>query len=481
MSDLEARLSIRRSRFGLLLATSLLLLNCCSDDSIASNNSENKDHFDTGQGVDADIALDVSDTTPDAGQPDLDSLDLDIATCWQVPLQSSITHVQPMTGIVIWEDSWNDHPVKSQPGNVQLEYAYVAPGDLSIGPGEYDWSKLDQMLDRIKAHQHQAIIRFYYTYPGRQTGVPAWIKALSSYQETTGTSEGLQTSFPDWSSQVLKDFHTDFYTAFAARYDQDPRIAFLQTGFGLWAEYHIYDGPNRLGREFPDKEFQTTFLTHLSQVLPTLPWSISIDAGDSEYSPIEANATLRNLKFGLFDDSFMHEDHGGYNTDMWTLFGYTNRYATSPHGGEFSYYTDFDQEHVLDAGGIHGRTFQDEAAKFHLSYMIGNDQPEHQSVARIKEAGMQTGYRFLISSFESCAGGSTVTVENEGVAPIYFDAFVTINGVRSGASLKGMLPGQKWTIQAAAGSAVGGQAPVLIIESDRLVAGQAIEFAADLQ
>ena len=28
---------------------------------------------------------------------------------------------------------------------------------------------------------------------------------------------------------------------FAARYDDDPRIAFLQVGFGLWGEYHIYD------------------------------------------------------------------------------------------------------------------------------------------------------------------------------------------------------------------------------------------------
>ena len=72
-------------------------------------------------------------------------------------------------------------------------------------------------------------------------------------------------------------------------------------------------------------------------------------------------------------------------------------------------------------------------------------------------------------------------VTNEGVAPIYYDAFVAIDGVRSDASLKGLLPGQTWTIQTLAGTAVGGQAPTLTIESDRLVAGQVIEFAADLQ
>jgi hypothetical protein len=51
-----------------------------------------------------------------------------------------------------------------------------------------------------------------------------------------------------------------------------------------------------------------------------------------------------------------------------------------------------------------------------------------------------------------------------------------VNGVRSPVSLKGLLPGASLDLEMASG----GIAPVLSIECDHLVAGQKIEFAADL-
>lgn len=60
-------------------------------------------------------------------------------------------------------------------------------------------------------------------------------------------------------------------------------------------------------------------------------------------------------------------------------------------GGELNYYTDHDQQHALDPEGPHGISFEQMAAQYHISYMIGNDQPEYQSMARIEEAGLSTG------------------------------------------------------------------------------------------
>ena len=37
---------------------------------------------------------------------------------------------QPMTGIVLWEE--NDVDVKTQPGVIQLEYAYVPPSSIAL-------------------------------------------------------------------------------------------------------------------------------------------------------------------------------------------------------------------------------------------------------------------------------------------------------------------------------------------------------------
>ena len=387
-----------------------------------------------------------------------------------MPLKSSITSVQPMTGIVLWTDS---------DGNttdaVSLEFSYMLYNEVVKEQGKYDWSAVDALLQSVAARKHQAILRFRFVYPGYATSVPDYIKQLSDYHETEGESEGLTTFFPDWTNAELQRFTLDFYSRFAEQYDDDPRLAFLQTGFGLWAEYHIYDGPFELGKTFPSKQFQAAFFRHLDTVFVTTPWSISVDAADDTYSPFEQQNELKAIEFGLFDDSFMHEEHDGYNTDCWNFFN-RNRFLRSPAGGEFSYYTDFDQRHVLDRAGIHGTTWEEASAAFHISYMIGNDQPEYQTMDRIREAGMASGYRFRINSFAASADSSIVEVENTGMAPLYFDAYVAVGGVRANESLKYLAPESTLTCRIPAG----GDNPPLTIECDRLVPGQTIGYEADL-
>lgn len=400
--------------------------------------------------------------------------DADTSPLHAVPLSAAVTAVQPMTGIVLWEE--NDVDVKTQPGVIQLEYAYVPPSSIAVADGQYAWDAFDAFLDRIAGRGHQAIVRFYDTYPGEPTAVPAWIKALPDYQETTGESEGQPTDFPDWTSPVLQQFYLDFYAAFAARYDEDPRLAFLQVGFGLWGEYHIYDGPNVIGEQFPSKAYQQTFLTHLDAVLPTLRWSVSIDAGADYYGPFADAPALLDLGFGLFDDSFMIESHDGYNAEMWTLLQHTTRLLRAPAGGELSYASGFDQQHALDAAGMYGRTYEQLSAQYGISYMIGNDQPDYQSAARIQAAGLANGYRFRVTRFGASATRSEIDVQNTGIAPIYYDAYVAIDGVRSPISLRGLAPGATITCPVARG----GDGATVTIESDRLVPGQVIGFDADL-
>ena len=86
------------------------------------------------------------------------------------------------------------------------------------------------------------------------------------------------------------------------------------------AEYHIYDGPRIMGQTFPSKEFQAEFFRFMSETFKSTPWSVSIDAASSEYTPLEADASLRNLKFGVFDDSFVHETHDEYNGKNWKIW-----------------------------------------------------------------------------------------------------------------------------------------------------------------
>jgi hypothetical protein len=387
-----------------------------------------------------------------------------------VDLSGEITDVQPMTGIVFWTTS-EDNVTDA----ISLEFSYMLFNEVVQDSGEYNWDIVEQKLNAAASRNHQVIFRFRYVYPGYQTSVPDYIKNLPDYKETKGISEGRETWFSDWTHPELRRFTFEFYTKFAERYDNDPRLAFIQVGFGLWAEYHIYDGPFILGKTFPSKEFQEEFFRHLESVFINTPWSISIDAASDDYSPFEQKPELKNIRFGLFDDSFMHEHHSTspseYNMASWHFFG-TDRYRTSPAGGEFSYYTDYDQQHVLDPGGPWGRSFEDFAAQYHISYIMGNDQPAYQTMERIKEAGMACGYRFWVISWYVSSDSSIVTVTNDGVAPIYYDAWITVNGIRSGQSLKGLCRGQQMIAYVPSG----GIDPVLSIECDRLLPGQRIQM-----
>ena len=293
-----------------------------------------------------------------------------------VALKSQITRVQPMTGVVLWTTS--EH---NRTDAVQLEYSYMKYGDVVVGRDRYDWRTLERLLDDVASRKHQAIVRFYFVYPGRETTVPAYIKELTDYHELRSKSEGKPTTFADWSHPELKRFTLSFYEKLAERYDNDPRLAFLETGFGLWAEYHIYDGPMKLGKTFPDKPFQAEFARRLAQVFRHTPWMISVDAADDSRTPFAADRELVALPFGVFDDSFLCRQHARENEPNWNFFG-RDRWKCQPAGGEFSYYTRDDQRLALAPRGPHGISFEKAAADFHVTFMIGNDQPRYQSLDR---------------------------------------------------------------------------------------------------
>ncbi len=401
-----------------------------------------------------------------------------------ISLQRSITKAQPMTGIVFWDNHqvWSSANKNQMMDAVALEFSYIAINEIVKGEGIYDWSYIESKLDAIASRNHQAVFRFYYAFPGRDTTVPDYIKNRTDYSETQGLSEGRTTSFPDWTNEELQQFTKAFHTQFSERYDNDKRLAFIQVGFGLWGEYHIYDGPMLISETFPSQAYQSEFLEHLTATYVTLPWSISIDASNQQYSPIVGSNQLFAINFGLFDDSFMHEQHSGYNEQAWNALDYNERYKVAPQGGEFSYVAATDQVTALTPNtGSYGVSYEEFAEKFHVSYMIGNDTytrglATEQPISRIKEASINSGYEFTVTTFATNSTSSEVTVKNTGVAPIYYDAFVTVNGVSATESLKGLLPNvsKKFLVSS------GGESPTLTIESEHILSTQTIEFNADL-
>ena len=405
-----------------------------------------------------------------------------------VAIQSKVDAVQPGTGLVLWSENARERNAAYGKA-FSLEYAYCLPCKVVKGKENgairYDWSSFNSWLKDVASRKHQAVVRFRYEYPGERsvdgepgtTAVPDYIKALPGYEETFYENEDGPTWYADWTNAELQRFTKQFYADFNAVYKNDPRIAFVEVGFGHWSEYHIYGTPLLPGVNFPSSAYQKEFLTYLDGVLE-IPWLISIDAADS--SPVVKDASLMELTFGLFDDSFMHKDHeGDYNENCWNAIGKGVRWKTGACGGEISYYTSADQRNFLNPAGMYGVTWEQASSKYHITFMIANDAPggTYGTAARFKEASMASGYRFALSGLYANKEKTAAYVTNTGIAPIYRDAFLAVGGVRSATSLKGLLPGD--TLLVYVDKVTDGTD--VTIESDYILPTQTIQFDADLR
>ena len=153
-----------------------------------------------------------------------------------VELNRSITHPQPMTGLVLWPEEAEDRN-STYGGSITLEYSYCLPcmvvkGCNDDGSINYDWTWFDNKLSDVASRGHQLIARFRYEYPSGDdipgavkgaTAVPQYIKDRSDYHETYASNPGGDgpTYYADWSNEELRRFTKVFYTDFAARYKND--------------------------------------------------------------------------------------------------------------------------------------------------------------------------------------------------------------------------------------------------------------------
>ena len=231
-----------------------------------------------------------------------------------------------------------------------------------------------------------------------------------------------------------------------------------------------------LGKTFPDKAFQAEFARHLARVFVKTPWMISVDAADAEHGAVRREcrapeAPVRRLRRLVPLPASTSE----VNELNWNVMG-RDRWKLAPAGGEFSYYTRDDQKNALAPDGPHGIPFEKAAAEFHITFMIGDDQPRYRAMDRIREAGMACGYRFRVVAFEASADAVAGDGHERRRRADLSRRVLAVNGTAPSESLKGLAPGRTRTDEVGAG----GDSPKLTIACDRLVPGQAIEFEADL-
>ncbi|MCD1653750.1 hypothetical protein K7J14_03435 [Treponema zuelzerae] len=415
--------------------------------------------------------------------------------------QYSVTDIEPkntggpnpLCGLALWQ---TNPSIEKYSDAIQLEFSYFYYSDVasdnSSGGYVYDWSAIDEFLNKAKSRSHHGILRFRDTDPelgesDRSLPESLWTNIRScDYYEGIEGAEKKRVSFPDWTNPAIPSFIKQFYAELASRYpDQSTGLAYVEVGFGLWAEYHIdYDNLSAfsdpaitsssaaLGKLFPSRADQQSMLEEIGKSFNAIPWGISIDAADGDFSPYPDEAPSTSPSFGLFDDSLLNEDWPEYNKENWDFFA--GRRTTGVNGGEISYYTDHDQETALSADGPHGLSLAETARMCNLSFAIADGQTEYHAPQKIGEAGAALGYALEIVDVDVSGRSTLLVVRNTGVAKVPIELWAAIRSEHSLTSLKDLLPGEsrELRIPAELDSSDG-----LNFASPMLISGQTVGYA----
>ena len=326
-------------------------------------------------------------------------------------------YVNPFTGGVAWETA-NHVDVLS------MEWAFVGLSDvLPRCSGAFDWSSVDDFLARVVTRGHQGILRPVVFGPG-------YIEenyAPSDLVTNAFVYEGSVYDNPDWSDESVQTCVLKFIDAFAERYKNDQRIAYIQMGLvGLWGEHHLDGGPYTASN-FPSFAFQKTMVEHylrgFGRTSSDLLTGLSLDSAQSHGYFSSDDVSLDNERIGFFDDSLLTVYHNDPNN--W-------RQQTAPAiqlelrkqygwGGE-AFYSGCNSTGSWaippnDCGN--GETLGDQAQRVGLNYMLGSPAFTGNTIpaATLLSASQLMGYKFTATAAARLDDDHIqITIENTGVA-----------------------------------------------------------------
>jgi len=316
----------------------------------------------------------------------------------------------PLKGWVVWGENTTTPP---QPST--LFFTYRSWRILEPEEGQFDFDSWEKEIwEHWTSQGMKAIIRVYLDYPGRPTGTPQWLidsgVSMTRYDEYGG---GLS---PNYRHPLFLEKVKRLIQKLGERYDNDPRVAFLDVGIlGHWGEWHTYPheelfAPERVQREIVDS-FSEAFKNKKMMLRYPNDWTAK-------------------EPFGYRDDCFYDDTEGSEDWYFLSRFKSAKAEAiweTQPIGGEF-------------CGGGQGaitKTLADpekcirlikQGHFSHLGPAGGTMQARDDAHQKNIDAMHRSlGYRFVIRNAripKNPVIGSTnklyLTIENIGSAPFYY-------------------------------------------------------------
>jgi hypothetical protein len=304
-----------------------------------------------------------------------------------------------------------------------MEFGYFGLDKVVTGPKRYDWSAVDRELDGVASRKRHLVLRFYIDFPGKETALPGYLRGKVRLTRYSVDAGGLS---PDYENKLLVEMLVDFVAALAARYDGDRRLGCVMVGLvGMFGEWHTLELKNLMA----SRDTQWKVLEAFDRGFTKTKVLVSADELD-QWAPGAARATSR-LNIGWHDDNFAVGTYIANKNEDWFWYprakshGLLEAYTTRMMGGELQPTV----QKVVFAGN-YKQPFLPAAAAMHVSWLL-NDfvflRDGNASRARASLAGhLAMGYQFFLArATMSKSNLLTLTVENRGNAPFYYDLKVS--------------------------------------------------------
>lgn len=141
----------------------------------------------------------------------------------------------PLKGLIPYQGAFATFPHS-------MEWGYIPWKQLLQSEGVFSWEPLEVLLNDAASRGHQVAFRIYADYPNTTSALPNFLSGVARHGYTDHLNGQDAVSYaPDYDDPRLLRAMLATITALGARYDGDPRIAFITVGFiGFWGEWHTF-------------------------------------------------------------------------------------------------------------------------------------------------------------------------------------------------------------------------------------------------
>lgn len=297
-------------------------------------------------------------------------------------------------------------------------------------PGTIDWNALEDDWAGHTALGRRIGFRFKCADPwsGTNIDIPGWL--VSAGVATFPYSiDGGSGHLPDWDDPVFLAQHDRIIAALGDRYNNDPRIAWIDVGsYGIWGEWHVYQNEHLAASQATKQRILDAYLA----AFPDKQLVIPFDDDFATAYMAERGHGIRNDCLGTADSNdWFDESMDALSIDMDALAAagiVTGEFCGSEQGAREGFSDRFDLN--LDFIVRNHWSFIGPAGGSLLvatGTLLDNAQTAYKRM----------GYRFRIEQARwnnpaSAQLSLAITMINEGNAPLYYPFPVHIALAQSG-------------------------------------------------